>query len=68
MKNIGPEEPIEQTITPETRDKALEMLRSRQCNALREVEKLLGWESSMAMGDSLGLNIIIENSLGYQEL
>jgi len=53
MKNIGPEEPIEQPITPETRDKALEMLRSRQCNALREVEKLLGWESSMAMGDSL---------------
>ena len=53
MKNIDSEEPIEQSITLETHDKALEMLRSRQCNALREVEKLLGWESSIAMGDSL---------------
>lgn len=53
MKNIGSEKSIEQSITPETRAKALEMLRSRQCDALREVEKLLGWESSIAMGDSL---------------
>jgi len=53
MKNIGPEEPVEQPITPETRDKALEMLRSRQCDALREVAKLLGWESYIAMGDKM---------------
>jgi len=50
---MGSKESIEQSITPETRAKAIKMLRSRQCDALREVEKLLGWESSIAMGDNL---------------
>jgi len=52
MPDINAEESSEFLAPPEIRHKALEMLRSRGHRALREVEELLGWESSIGMFQS----------------
>ncbi len=53
MSGINSEESSDFLAPPEIRHKALEMLRSRGHGALREVEELLGWESSIGMFQSL---------------